>query len=241
MRHPCPPTASTTVRAGAVRRTHPCRNLAAGLLGLFALAGTACGSASPTSTTGTTTTAIVRPPAAVLQGCNYVVNGVVPPGMSQGTKPPFGAFSPDRAGITALEQIHRHGGTGLVTGFAIPAGTELYAGPDGSAAPVGTVPDGRSLLLAEPVLWTTASGRHWLATFLACGGPSLYWIDVAQVTRANPDAGATVAGSVASALASTAAPPGISAQHLVISPNHQFAWASDKLTFAIARGIYQGF
>ncbi|HEX7443889.1 MAG TPA: hypothetical protein VF320_08380, partial [Acidimicrobiales bacterium] len=142
---------------------------------------------------------------------------------------------------SALRHIRAHGGTALVDGFTIPSATKLFAGPDTSGTPVGAVPGGRSLLLAEPVLVTTDTGQRWLATFLACGGPHLYWIQVAQIRQADRNAGSQVAASIDTALAATTTGTGISARPIVIDAKHHFAWASDALSFAIGRGIYQGF
>ena len=211
---------------------------------LVAGVAAACGSGSSTTTTTTgsaTTAAIVQPPPLTLQGCNYVINGVVPPGMSTGMQPPFPKFAADQAAVSALQHIKDHGGKALVDGFVIPAGTKLYAGPDASGAPVATIAHPGSLLIAEPVLWTTGSGRRWLATFLACGGPNLYWIDVSQTALADKAAGTQIADSVAAALAATPTASGISAQPITIDAQHHFAWSTTLVHFAIGRGIYQGF
>ena len=235
-----------THRTEPARRRRSARRPAVALLALVACVAAACGTGSTASTTSTTaataaTTSLVKPPPLTLQGCNYEVNGVVPPGMSTGTQPPFAAFGPDQAGTAALRHIQAHGGTALVDGFTIPPGTVLRAGPATSGTPVGTVPGARSLLLAEPVLWTTSSGQHWLATFLACGGSSLYWIQVSQISSADRSVGTQVANSIATALAAPATSTGVSARPIVIDADHHFAWASGTLSFAIARGLYQGF
>jgi hypothetical protein len=219
------------------------RALAAGAVVLAAAFVAACGgsTAATTSTTAATATPAVRPPAVALQGCNYVVDGIVPAGMSQGVQPPFPSFGPNRAALSALAHIRQHGGTGLIDGFTIPPGTALYAGPDPTVAPVATVPGARSLLIAEPVLWTSSSGAHWLATFLACGGPNLYWIDVHQISRADSAAGTQVTASIAAALATPLTGSGASTAPLTITADHRFAWTTGKVTFAVARGEFQGF
>ena len=210
---------------------------------LVAASSAACGSGSSTTTTTASarTASIVKPPNLPLQGCNYVINGIVPPGMSTGIQPPFPKFAADQAAISALQNIQKHGGKALVDGFVIPSGTKLYAGPDSSAAPVATIPSPGSILVAEPVLWTTTSGQQWLATFLACGGPNLYWIDVAQIKKANANSGTMIANSIATARAAVPTASGISVQPIVIDADKQFAWATTLVKFAIGRGIYQGF
>jgi len=235
------PTAPQS-RAATRRRIH--HRAAVAALAIVAVAVSACGASSTATTTtsgAATTTAIVKPPPLPLQGCNYVVNGQVPAGMSTGIQPPFAAFGPDQAGVSALQHIQAHGGTAIVDGFTIPPGTVLRAGPDTSGRPVGTVPGASSLLIVEPVLWTTSSGQQWLASFLACGGSSLYWIQVSQIGRADKAAGVQVANSIATALAAPTTATGVSAQRIVIDAQHHFAWASGPFSFAIARGLYQGF
>lgn len=202
----------------------------------------AAGCSSSGSATATTQS-LVKPPDLTLQGCTYVIGDKVPAGEPQGIQPPFAPFSPDQAATDALRHIQQHSGTGIVDGFTIPGGTELFAGPDSSAAPVGTVPADRSLLLADPVLFTTSSNQQWLATFLACGGPNLYWIDVSQIAKADAAAGALVANTITSVLKN---PPytqsgQVSTLPITIDAQHRFAWVSPHVTFAIGRGLYLGY
>jgi hypothetical protein len=213
------------------------------LLALLAVTTAACGggSASSASTAPVSTSALVKPPPLAIKGCNYEIDGAVPPGMSTGVQPPVPSFVPSAAAVSALRHIRAHGGSALVDGFTIPPGTVLRPGPGGVSPPVATVPGGRSLLLAEPVLWTTAAGQRWIATFLACGGPNLYWIEVTQIARADRDSGAQVANSIALALAAPPSATGVSVRPIVIDDQRHFAWASGSLSFAIARGIYQSF
>lgn len=224
------------------RRTRPIGLLAVVLVLAVGSVAAGCGSSSSSPATATVD-AVVKPPDITLQGCTYEVDGKVPVGEPQGIQPPFAAFTPDQAAIDALQHIDRHGGTGLVDGFNIPSGTELYAGPDGTAAPVGTIALGRSMQIADPVLWTTNSGQHWLATFLACGGPHLYWIDVSQVATADPSSGAQISSTITELLAS--APftrTGMaSSLPITIDARRHLAWVSDKVSFAIGRGVYLGF
>ena len=39
--------------------------------------------------------------------------------------------------------------------------------------------------VAEPVVWTDATGGKWLAFFLSCGGPALYWVSVDSLEHQN--------------------------------------------------------
>ncbi|HEY5109725.1 MAG TPA: hypothetical protein VII96_08985 [Acidimicrobiales bacterium] len=214
---------------------------------LAAVILSACGSGSTASTTTTeaaaSTTALVKPPDLTMQGCNYVVNGSVPAAASGGTQPPFTLSGPNAAGEAALRHIRDHGGTGLVNGYTLPPGVKLYAGPDAHATPVATIPDARSLLVADPVLWTTSSGALWLASFVACGGKGLYWIDVAQIGKVDSLVGNQVTTSIATLKAATPYPGSgtASALPVTITGKQQFAWANPAVTFAIGRGQYLGY
>ena len=227
-------------------RRHLGTTLAIAAVAVVSVCAAACGTSSstPTATAAATATAkaVVDPPDLTLQGCNYEIDGTVPAGMSQGIQPPFPSFVPDQAALDALDHIAVHGGSGLVTGFTIPAGTELYAGPDATQSPVATISSGRSILVAEPVLWTGAGGRLWLATFVACGGPHLYWIDVAQIQKVDHDAWTQITDSITTARQTS---PTAAGQErilpVVITAKHQFAWGTDAVDFAIGRGEYQGF
>ena len=224
------------------------RRVAIATLTLAALSLAACGGGSAASTTTTpttpsTSTVLVKPPDLPLQGCNYVINGSVPASASSGIQPPFTLAGPDQAGQAALQAIRAHGGTGLVTGFTLPAGVKLYAGPDASSSPVATIPGARSLFVADPVLWTTASGAHWLASFVACGGQGLYWIDVAQIGTVDKEAGSSVTRSIATLQAAAPYPGSGTASTLpiTITGKKQFAWVNPAVPFAIGRGQYLGF
>ena len=224
------------------RATRPRAALAAVAL---ALAVAACGGSSsgaPSSTAAVTADAVVKPPQLTMQGCNYEIGGSVPQGMSQGAQPPFTLDGPDPAGTAALAHIAGHGGTGVVSGFTLPAGTKLYAGPDASVAPVATVAPGHSILVAEPVLWTTGSGAHWLATFVACGGQGLYWADVSQIVHADHDAGLAVTNAISTALHDAPYPTsGMASTLPIVIEAKQFAWKDRAVTFPIGRGQYQNF
>ncbi len=204
----------------------------------------ACGSSTPSTTPSTAATeAVVKPPTDPLQDCSYAPDNKVPTGEPQGEQPPFAAFSPDQAAEQALQHIKEHGGTGLVTGYQIPSGTKLYAGPDPSSTPVGTVPAGRSLFLFTPVLWTTSSGQHWLVTFMACGGDSPYWIDVDQVQQADPAIYSQISTSISTLLATQDYPTTGQASSLpvVVDAQDRFAWKDTTVPFSPARSEYVGF
>jgi hypothetical protein len=211
---------------------------------VFVLAACGGGSTASTTTTGSaSTSALVKPPDLPLQGCNYVINGNVPSGASTGIQPSFTLAGPNAAGEAALRHIKAHGGTGLVYGYKLPPGVKLYAGPDDSVAPVATIPDAASLLIADPVLWTTSSGDQWLASFIACGGQGLYWVDVAQIGKADKDTGLYVKESIAQLLAAAPYPGSgrVSSLPITITGQRQFAWVDPAVPSRIGRGLYQGF
>lgn len=222
------------------------RRAAGAALALAAFVLTACGggSTAATTTTGASSApALVKPPDLTLQGCNYVINGTVPAGASNGTQPPFTLTGPDRAGEAALRGIKARGGTGLVSGYTLPPGVKLFAGPDAGSNPVATIPGARSLFVADPVLWTAASGARWLASFVACGGPGLYWIDVAQIGQVDRTVGQSVTRSIAALTAAAPYPASgtPSSLPITITAQQQFAWVDPAVTFAIGRGQYLGF
>lgn len=211
-----------------------------------ALAMAACGGSSVPAaplSPAAATTVLVKPPDLPLRGCDYVVNGVVPAGATGGTPPPFTLSGPDRAAVTALAHIGRRSGTALVSGYTLPSGVELYAGPDAGATAVATIPSAHSVFVADPVLWTTSSGAHWLASFMACGGRGLYWIDVAQIGKVNAAVGRQVIQSIATLEAAAPYPGSGKASSLPITITHglQFAWVDPAVKFAIGRGQYLGF
>ncbi|MGA2837635.1 MAG: hypothetical protein ABSF84_13655 [Acidimicrobiales bacterium] len=222
-------------------RPRPARALiaAAVLAGLGAVLA-ACGSSPPAAVT---TAAIVKPPTETVLSCSYAPGNKVPDGEPQGEQPPFAAFSPDQAGQTALQHIKGHGGTGLVYGYQIPSGTHLYAGPDSSSAPVGTIPVGRSVFLFDPVLWTTSSGQHWLVTFMACGGSSPYWVSVDQVKQADMDSYIEISKSIDALLVAQDYTKTGEASSLpvIVSSSDHFAWKDPSVPFTPARSEYVGF
>jgi len=177
------------------------RSLALRFLAVVAVGGlglaAACGGSSSATTTTVALSAVVRPPDLPLQGCSYVLNGMVPQGEPAGIQPDFPPFAPDQAAQSAVSHIAAHGGTGLVYGFTLPAGVKLFAGPDTGRQPVATIPLSHSILAADPVLWTTPSGEHWLAFFVACGGEHLYWVSVDQIGKADATTGAQAVRDIA--------------------------------------------
>ncbi len=236
---------STTMNAA--RATTPIsgrrrRAVAVVAAGLVALTVAACGGGS--SSTGTTaatsgsTDSVVTPPAFTLQGCTYVLDGKVPTGEPTGLKPHFPSFSPDPSARAALRIIKGHGGTAMVDGVTLPAGTTLHAGPDTSGTKVGTIPSGQSILAAEPVVWTDSSGHTWLAFFLSCGGDNLYWVSLSELAKQNPSIGESLA-SLVSELAK--APPytksgQASLLPIVVDDEHHLVFADPKVTFSVGRG-----
>ncbi len=198
---------------------------------LFLSAGCGGGAAAPPS-------AVVVPPAFELQGCTYEVGSTIPAGEPTGLNPGFASFEPDASADQALEQIKAHGGTAMVDSVTVPAGIALYSGPDASLPSVGTVPTGDSILVAEPVVYTDQSGGTWLAFFLACGGPHLYWVSVDQAKRHHR----TFADEVTAQIAQLkqAAPYTQTGQAsmlpIVINADHQLVFADPKVAFDVGRG-----
>jgi len=225
-----------TTMAMQGRRRSPMMALAA-LLGLSLIAA-ACSNSPASSSATSAGPRLVSPPDVTVQGCTYAPNGSIPPGATTGIDPRFAPFSPDQAATAALGHIKAHGGTGLVYGYSLPTGTQLFAGPDATASPVATVTAGRSMSVSDPVLWTTASGARWLAFFIACGGTSPYWSSVSQVTKTDAAAGAQLRQSITVLLA---APPyttshKASALPIKIDAQHHLVWVDPKVRFAVGRG-----
>lgn len=224
------------------RRTGAQRLSVVAVVSVAAAVVAACGSGagSPGSTTGpsASATAVVTPPDVTLQGCTYVLDGKVPNGEPPGVKPSFPPFSPDQSAAAALGEIKARGGKAMVDSVTLTSGTDLYAGPDTGGTKVGTVPSGRSILAAEPVVWTDATGGTWLAFFLSCGGDSLYWVSVGQADRQ----GSTVGGSIAAQIAQLqgAAPYTQTGQAsllpIVVSAHGQLVFGDPRMTFSVGRG-----
>lgn len=243
--HPVAAPSAVTRPGGGPRRS-AVRSLAVFAACGLALSATACGSSSSTPTaSGATAGSVVHPPLVPLQGCTYAFNGSVPAGEPQGIQPTFPTFVPDQAAQAAIGHISAHGGTGLVYGFTLPSGVKLYAGPDTGNSPVGTVPVSRTILAEDPVLWTSGSGAHWLAFFIACGGQHLYWVSVNQIGKVDPAAGASTVQAIA--MLEAAAPytqsGKVSALPLKIV-NGQFIWAAPAGPYKLvppARGQLLGF
>jgi hypothetical protein len=205
-------------------------------------AATGCGGSSG-GATQTSEASLIQPPKLTIQGCEYLVNNAIPPGEPKGSKPPFSAFRPDPSAIAALQQLKAHGGTGMVDGFTLPAGTVLFTGPSTNAARAGVVAPANSVLLADPVVWTDSSGGYWLASFMICGGNNVYWLSVDQLLTQNPTFGKTVSDAIATL---RTAPPFtktgmISLLPIVIDGMHRFAWVAPNLAFQPARAQYLDF
>ncbi|MEI7859494.1 MAG: hypothetical protein WCI26_06640 [Acidimicrobiales bacterium] len=203
----------------------------------------ACGGGSTSTPVAPTGANPIRPPDIPLQGCTYAPNGSIPPGAAQGIDPHIPAFSPTTAATSALGKIRARGGTGLVYGYSLPAGTELFAGPDTSTTPVKTVTRGRTINVSDPVLWTSASKARWMVFFLACGGTSPYWVSVSQVTKADKAAGAQMTRTIGELLA--AAPytttGKASALPITIDAQRHLVWVDPKVSFAVGRGQLVGY
>jgi hypothetical protein len=191
----------------------------------------------PASTAG-----IVKPPDFTLQGCTYVLDNKVPTDEPQGLKPDFPPFSADGSATAALQGIKHHGGTAMVDSVTLPAGTDLYAGPDTSGTAVGVIPAKDSVLVAEPVVWTDAHAGTWLAFYLSCGGDALYWVSIDRLEHQNPSDGSGVAAQIAQL--KKAAPYSktgmASLLPIVVNSQHQLAFADPKVTFLVGRGELTG-
>ena len=103
---------------------------------------------------------------------------------------------------------------------------------------MGTVSSTEQFYVYEPVVWVDHAGKSWLASFLACGGPNLYWVSVDQVDSKMPGG----AGSVGSTLAEfRKAPPYTqtgkgSLLPIKIDHTDHFVFDDPQVTFAIGRG-----
>lgn len=178
------------------------------------------------------------PPAGAFDGCSYTsVNGQV--SADQGVNPKFAPFQPDAAATAAWRHIKKHTGTGIVDGFNIPSGVELYAGPDTANAPVAKVPLARQMVVSDPVLWTGAHGVQWMAVFLACGGPNAYWFSVPGIYEASSQYGQFVSSTLTE-LANAA--PFTETGHASLLPitinNHkEVTWVDKSVPFSPARGL----
>jgi len=164
---------------------------------VLAVFATACGGGGSSTSTTAVTNALVRPPALPLSGCTYMIDGKVQPDEVPGLKPTFPPSQPDDAANAAVQHIGAHGGTAMVGSILLHSGTKLYNGPDTSQPAIGTVSDTSLLEVFEPVVWVDSTGKSWMATFLACGGPNLYWISVDQADAKIPSGGVLVSALLA--------------------------------------------
>jgi hypothetical protein len=211
----------------------PWRRRAMALAGVLAVAAVAaaCGGSTPSSDPPTPANeVVVKAPDFQLQGCTYVLENTIPPGEPQGVQPSFKSFEPDESATSAMKQVKEHGGVALANGFNIPGGTKLYAGPDASMPSVGTIPANYDILVAEPVVWTDGSKDTWVAFFVSCGGPNLYWVQLKQIQKANPEAASSITPLFA--VKNSLLPITIAAKN--------FAWKNPQMTLIIGRGEMWG-
>lgn len=218
------------MQSGWGGRSH--RFVLVALLTASAAALTACGGGS----SATASTGLVAAPDFSLQGCTFTVNGSIPPGEPHGLKPSFPVFSPDPSASAAVKSIEEHGGTALVDGAGVPPGATLYAGPDRSGTVVGTVPSGESILLAEPVIWHS-DGDTWLAFFLQCGGPNLYWASLDEIKQVSP----ATATDLTTTLSELKGVPPYSQSHqasfeTVAVKDRSLVWTDSSIPFPVGRG-----
>jgi hypothetical protein len=213
----------------------PPRLRAMALAGVLAVAAVtaACGGSTPSSSSDPPTPAnevVVTAPDFQLQGCTYVLENTIPAGEPQGVQPNFKSFEPDESATSAMKQVKEHGGVALANGFNIPGGTKLYAGPDASKPSVGIIPSNYDILVAEPVIWTDGSGNTWVAFFVSCGGPNLYWVQLKQIQKANPNAASSIT-------------PLLSVKDSLLPitiADKNFAWKNPQMTLIIGRGEMWG-
>jgi hypothetical protein len=167
-----------------------------------------------------------------------MINGKVLPDEVPGVKPTFRQSQPDAASDSAIASIRAHGGSAAIGSFLLPPGTELYGGPDMSQPSVGKVSSTQQFYVYEPIVWVDHSGKSWLASFLACGGPNLYWVSVDQVDSKSSSG----AGTLGSMLAEFRKAPSYtqtgkgSLLPVKIDHTDHFVFDDSQVTFAIGRG-----
>ncbi len=136
-----------------------------------------------------------------------------------------------------MESIKKDGAKAVVDGLGIPPGAKLYSGPAQSAPVVGTVPSGDSVLVSEPVVWTDKTGGTWLAFFIECGGPNLYWASLEQIKQ-HDKASAAVLSSLIRQL--SAAPPYTKTGRASLLPvtvkGKTLTWNDPGIRFSVGRG-----
>jgi hypothetical protein len=195
------------------------------LLVCVVFGASACGSSSGANNSTTTIApGVVTAPELAYDGCTYAPNGKIPAGEPAGIRPHFSAFVPDSSATSAEGSMRVHGGGVLVNGFILPSGTQLHAGPDLDGS-VGAIPSHYAVLVAEPVVWTSHANKTWIAFFVACGGPNLYWVSLDQMRQKDPSA----AKNISTLLATEKLEPlAVSDGHLVLK--------SKGLSLVIGRG-----
>lgn len=167
---------------------------------------------------------MVTAPELSYKGCTYAPNGKVPAGEPAGIRPHFSAFVPDSLATSAVEAMRTNGGGVLVNSFILPSGTELHAGPDLGGG-VGAIPPHYAVLVADPVVWKSHSGKTWIAFFVACGGRDLYWVSLDQMRKKNAEAAKNITVLLA---VDKLVPLAIHGEH--------FVWRSSGLSLVIGRG-----
>jgi hypothetical protein len=230
-------------RDGAVGRSGPGATGVARLPRLALLAAlvvaasvlAACGSSGSTSGEDT----LVRPPPIQLQGCTYAPTGSIPSGEVTGVMPKYASFSPDAAATSALTSIEEHGGTALTDSFTLAGGVPLFAGPDATRPRVGTVPQNYAVTVGNPVVWKGSAGDQWIAFFLACGGPNLYWTSVDEIASADPQ-NAPVSDQIRTSIRQAAPGHPIQLAGIGINRAKNFYWTHPKLSSNIALGLQFG-
>lgn len=219
----------------AVDRGRRLRGVVAVGVGALALVASACGS-SPSTSPSVTSVVALAPPTDPLQGCTYTVNGQVG-SYPEGEAPHFATFSADPAAEAALKSIKSKGGTGVVDTLELPGLTKLRSGPSGSAPVVGTVPALDQLQLYDPIVWTDPAGQEWLATFIACGGPHLYWAGLDDLEKTDSLAAAMLRNQLAQLR--TAGPYTQTAMAsdlpIVLDTSGHLGWKAKAIMFGVGR------
>ena len=202
-------------------------------LATLALVTAACGGGSSASSGSK---GLVTAPSFTLQGCTFAPNDSIPPGYPKGLQPNFAAFSPDPSADAAIRSISHNGGTAVVDSAGVPGGATLYAGPDRSGAVIGTVPAGQDILLAEPLLWHEG-GDTWMAFFLECGGPNLYWASLENIKSVSPTTATDLSGLFAEL---QNAPPYTQTHQASLLPvevkDGHLVWKDSSVPFDVGRG-----
>ena len=187
----------------------------------------ACGGASADlDHVGPTPRSIVKPPTSA-RGLQLRDRRHRAPGHGPGRAAPVHAVGADQAGTAALAHIDATAAPASSSGFTIPGGTELYAGPD-NARRHRWPPSPPAIRCSSPsrCCGPRLRSAHWLATFVACGGERLYWIDVTQIGQADQTPGAVVTYALDAAMGDATVHDvrGIPSTLPIMIEGQQFAW-----------------